>query len=165
VLAFIEMARLLRDGGVDARYVVVGHDAGERAEAERRASALGLSDAVSFVGGVPASEVASWYEAADVYVLPAVDEPFGLTVLEAMRAGVPCVVTNECGIADTLGHAGAALVADPEPGSLARDVMRILNDEGLARQLSAAGPMTVEHEFSLSSVVDRLYQYYDEAVA
>jgi glycosyltransferase involved in cell wall biosynthesis len=165
VLAFIEMARLLRDGGLDARYVIVGHDAGDRAEAERRVSALGLSDVATFVGGVPASEVAGWYEAADVYVLPAVDEPFGLTVLEAMRAGVPCVVTNACGIAETLGHAGAALVADPEPGSLAGDVMRILNDEGLARQLSEAGFTTIEHEFSLSSVVDRLCRYYDEVAA
>jgi len=165
VLAFIEMARLLRDGGVDARYVVVGHDAGDRAQAERRVSVLGMSDVVSFAGGVPASEVAGWYESADVYVLPAVDEPFGLTVLEAMRAGVPCVVTNECGIADTLGHAGAALVADPEPGSLARGVMSILKDEGLARRLSDAGLTTTEHTFSLSSVVDRLYGYYEEVAA
>lgn len=165
VLDFIEMARLLHDGGLDARYVVVGHDAGDRAEAERRVSALGLSDAVSFVGGVPASGVSKWYEAADVYVLPAVDEPFGLTVLEAMRAGVPCVVTNACGIAETLGHTGAALVADPEPGSLAGNVMRILNDQGLARQLSDAGLKTVEDEFGLSSVVDRLCRYYDEVAA
>jgi glycosyltransferase involved in cell wall biosynthesis len=165
VLAFIEMARLLRDGGLDCRYVIVGHDAGDRAEAERCVSALGLSDAVMFVGGVPASEVAKWYEAADVYVLPAVDEPFGLTVLEAMRAGVPCIVTNACGIAETLGHAGAALVADPEPRSLARSVMRILNDQSLARQLSEAGLTTIEHEFNLSSVVDRLYRYYDEVAA
>ena len=165
VLAFVEMARLLRDGGVDCRYVIVGHDAGDRAEAERCVSALGLSDSVMFVGGVPASEVAKWYEAADVYVLPAVDEPFGLTVLEAMRAGVPCIVTNACGIAETLGHAGAALVADPEPRSLARSVMRILNDQSLARQLSEAGLTTIEHEFNLSSVVDRLYRYYDEVAA
>ena len=108
--------------GVDARYVIVGHDAGDRAEAERRVSALGLSDAVSFAGGVPASEVAGWYEAADVYVLPAVDEPFPLTVLEAMRAGVPVVVTDRCGISSALERAGAALVSSPDPASLSHHV-------------------------------------------
>src|SRR5207248_9357193 len=63
----LPISRLLRDDGLDFRYVVVGHDAGDRAEAERRVSALGLSDVVSFVGGVPASEVAGWYASADVY--------------------------------------------------------------------------------------------------
>ena len=43
--------------------------------------------------------------------------------------------------------------------------MRILNDQSLARQLSEAGLTTIEHEFNLSSVVDRLYRYYDEVAA
>ncbi len=165
VLAFIEMARLLRDGGVDARYVVVGHDAGDRAEAERRVSALGLSDAVSFVGGVPASEVAGWYEAADVYVLPAVDEPFPLTVLEALRAGVPSVVTDRCSIADDLARRGAAVVAEPDPVSLADGVRLILTDAGVADRLAEAGPVAVKNAYALTGTVDRLLDYYMEAVA
>ena len=165
VLAFIEMAHLLRDGGVDARYVVVGHDAGDRAEAERRVSALGLSDAVSFVGGVPASEVAGWYEAADVYVLPAVDEPFPLTVLEALRAGVPSVVTDRCSIADDLARRGAAVVAAPDPVSLAEGVRVILTDAAVADRLAEAGPVAVKDAYALSGTVDRLLDYYAEAVA
>jgi len=160
VLAFIEMARLLRDDGVDARYVIVGHDAGDRARAERRVSALDLWDVVSFAGGVPASEVAGWYAAADVYVLPAVDEPFPLTALEAMRAGVPVVVTDSCGIASALELAGAALVASPDPASLSHHVKLILTDSEVADRLATAGPKSVTETFSITSVVDRLEELY-----
>lgn len=165
VMAFIEMARLLRDGGVDARFVVVGHDAGDRAQAERRVSALGLSDAVSFAGGVPASEVAAWYEAADVYVLPAVDEPFPLTALEAMRAGVPVVVTDRCGISSALERAGAALVSSPDPASLSHHVKRILTDSEVADRLATAGPRSVATTFSITSVVDHLEELYADAAS
>ena len=165
VLAFIEMARLLHDGGIDARYVVVGHDAGDRVEAERRVSALGLSDVVSFVGGVPASEVARWYQAADVYVLPAVDEPFPLTVLEALRAGVPSVVTDRCSIADDLGRRGAAVVATPDPVSLADGVRLILTDPEVADRLAESGPVAVKDAYTLAGTVDRLLDYYLEAMA
>jgi glycosyltransferase involved in cell wall biosynthesis len=156
------MAAALRDAGVNARYAVVGHDAGDRAEAERRVGELGLSDAFVFAGGVAADGVEQWYDDADVYVLPAVDEPFPLTVLEALRAGVPTVVTDGCFIAAELERAQAAIVASPTAGSLAGAVTSILRDEALARRLGANGQAAVERQFRLGAVADRLLDLYEE---
>jgi glycosyltransferase involved in cell wall biosynthesis len=94
-----------------------------------------------------------------------VDEPFPLTVLEALRAGVPSVVTDRCSIADDLARRGAAVVATPDPVSLADGVRLILTDSAVADRLAEAGPAAVKDAYALSGTVDRLLDCYMEAVA
>ncbi len=65
---------------------------------------LGISEHVMFTGSVRGDEVKNLYKMADVYVLPSVSEPFGITVLEAMASGTPVIVSKQCGLAEVLGH-------------------------------------------------------------
>jgi len=66
--------------------------------------AWGLQNRISFTGFVPYHEVPSYLHIADVAVLPSMwEEPFGLTILESMAAGIPLITTNSGGIPEVCG--------------------------------------------------------------
>ena len=100
-----------------------------------------------------------------MYVLPSVNEPFPMTVLEALSLGVPTVVTDTCFIAPMLEKNGAAVVSGPQPEVLAESVEAILREPGLAENLSRMGRRLAQTQFSSERVVDRLENYYRSAHA
>lgn len=69
------------------------------------ASYLGISDKVFFTGFLRGTDQRDAYEAADLYVLPSVSEPFGLTPLEALYAGTPVLISKQSGVSEVLSHA------------------------------------------------------------
>jgi glycosyltransferase involved in cell wall biosynthesis len=165
VSAFLEMARILSDRGVEARYRVVGPDGGDLAEAQRLVRRYELGDRVAFVGSLQGDAIAREYRNSAVYVLPSVNEPFPMTVLEALSLGVPTVVTDTCFIAPVLENSGGALVSGPQPEVLAESVEAILREPGLAERLSCTGRRLAQTQFSLDRVADRLENYYRSAHA
>jgi glycosyltransferase involved in cell wall biosynthesis len=165
VLAFLEMARILRDRGLVARYRVVGPDGGDLAVARRLVRRHGLRDYVQFVGSLQGRTVFREYSNSAVYVLPAVNEPFPMTVLEALSVGVPTVITDACSIAPMLERNGAALVSAPEPRALAESVAKIIREPILAQRLSSAGRRLVREELTMDRVAERLERYYGHAHA
>lgn len=79
---------------------------------ERLAGRLGIGERVRFMGGRP--DVPDFLFAADGFVLPAYDENAGMVILEAMIAGTPALVTQNCGYARYLHEARAGLIT-PTP--------------------------------------------------
>ena len=71
----------------------------------RQAANLGISDKVLFAGFVRGEELNSLYKAADLYVLPSVSEPFGLTPLESIINGTPVLISKQSGISEVLSGA------------------------------------------------------------
>ena len=82
---------------------------------------LGISADVLFVGGVPLEETVRFYQAADVFVYPSLNETFGLPILEAMACACPVVTSDTSAMPETAG--GAAVLCDPsDPASIARAI-------------------------------------------
>jgi glycosyltransferase involved in cell wall biosynthesis len=165
VLAFVEMARILRDQGVAARYRVVGPDGGDLVAAQRLVREYDLQDRITFVGSLRGEAVFQEYLNSAVYVLPAVNEPWGRTILEALGVGVPTVVTDTCFIAPTLEKSGAAMVSAPEPKALSESVERILREPEVAKRLSSAGRRFVRAQLTPAQVAELLQSYYSNAHA
>ncbi len=94
----------------ETRLYVLGQD--KVGYFERTARRLGLADRVRFLGG--RDDVPDFLLAGDGLVLPALDEMAGLVILEAMIAGLPALVTENCGYAGYLRDAGAGLIT-PAP--------------------------------------------------
>ena len=78
-------------------YLVFAGDGPLRAELEKRAIQLGLSDRMRILGFVNQSQLPAVYRAADLLVLPSLYEPFGLVVNEAMLCGCPAAVSDRVG--------------------------------------------------------------------
>lgn len=101
-------------------------------------SALQLDGAVSFAGQVSDSELASYYDAADVYVCVSEHEGFCVPLLEAMHHSVPVVAYGAGAIPETLGDGGICL-RSKESTTVAAAVHRVLSDPAARAALTAAG--------------------------
>lgn len=71
----------------------------------RRVGRLGIGSKFHFTGFLKGDEVNQMYARSDVYVMPSVSEPFGISPLEAMRTGVPVIISKQSGVAEVLKHA------------------------------------------------------------
>lgn len=78
-----------------AQLAIIG-DGPEAENLQQQCAALGLREAVRFVGFVEPERMSEWYAAADLFVLPS-SETWGVVVLEALASGVPVIVTDEVG--------------------------------------------------------------------
>ena len=107
----------------------------------RRAAALGLSEAVSFMGEVPRdADVRQEYFGADVFCLPSLQEGFGIVFLEAMAAGLPIVAARAGAAPEVAAEGEAALLVPPgDTGALADALVRLLRDAGLRARLGEGG--------------------------
>jgi glycosyltransferase involved in cell wall biosynthesis len=113
----------------------VGPDeAGMRGKLEAAAAQLGLRSRVHFCG--PLEGKAKWaaYRDADIFVLPSQNENFGNTAAEAVAAGTPVVVTDQCGIAPLLANV-AGVVVKHDQYDLTVKIKELLENEGFYRKL------------------------------
>jgi len=137
----IAAATLLRDRGAAFRLVLLG-DGPERAALERKVASLALQDRVVFAGHRP--DVAPFYAAARLFVLPSHSEGSPNVVLESVAAGVPVVATAVGGVPEILedGQTGV-LVAKGQPPELAAAIERLLRDPALCLRLSRQACETI----------------------
>jgi D-inositol-3-phosphate glycosyltransferase len=124
------------------------------------AGALGVADVVRFERPVPQPELADYYRAADLTLVPSYTESFGLVAVESQACGTPVVAAGVGGlrIAVRDGVSGV-LVEGHQPGEWAAVVRRLLADPPRRERMSAGG---VEHarEFGWSTTASRLLDLY-----
>src|SRR5260370_21306377 len=131
--SFAEVVK--RFAGMPLRLVFAGPDEGRvKSQLEQLASNLGVRANVQIAGPVFGLNKWAAYRDADVFVLPSQNENFGNTAAEAVAAGKPAIVTEQCGIARLLANA-AGLVVGHNAEELAEALARILSDEELRGQL------------------------------
>jgi len=100
---FLRAAKLVSEVVPEARFVVAGNGF-LLPSLIREAAALGIADKVFFPGYVSGERKVLLYKYADVYVMPSVYEPFGITALEAMAAKTPVIVSKNAGVTDLVKH-------------------------------------------------------------
>jgi glycosyltransferase involved in cell wall biosynthesis len=133
--AFAELSG--RSAGIPIRLVFAGPDeSGEKSKLGELAGQLGVRTKVQFVGPVFDENKWAAYRDADVFVLPSQNENFGNTAAEAVAAGTPPIVTEECGIAPLLADE-AGLVVRHDVAALSGALERVLLDTELRARLAA----------------------------
>jgi len=132
------------------------------ASLKARAAAAGLSDLTVWLGHVEGAQKRAAFAAADVFVLPSFSENFGIAAIEALLAGVPCVLGKGVAVAREVEEAGAGLAIAPEPPAIARALEFLLGDEGVRSGMSAAGAAFASREYSAQTMARRLLALYGE---
>jgi glycogen synthase len=159
VEAFARLAPERPDVGL-----VIAGDGPARAGLADQAAALGLASRVHLPGALTRPQVASVMAGADVFVLPSRVEPFGIVVLEALRAGRPVVASSRGGAGEIVRHEREGLLADPlDATALASAITSLLDDPPLARRVAAAGSERVK-DFDWGAITRRYRAIY-QAVA
>jgi glycosyltransferase involved in cell wall biosynthesis len=130
-----------------------------------RSAAEAHGDRVRLLGPVPNDQLAPYYAIADVFVHPAIwNEPFGMTLTEAMACGCPVVSTRAGGIPEIVREGETGLLADPgDPDTLADALLELLRDPDRAKEMGARGFDRVHSTFTwehtartLEAVFERL---------
>jgi glycosyltransferase involved in cell wall biosynthesis len=105
------------------------------------------------------------FAAARLFVLPSYSENFGNTVLEAMRRGVPVVVTPEVGAAEVVRESGAGLVVAGEPEPLSSAIRLLTADLSLARSMGEAGRRHAAQYFNWDHVAVQMEDLYNSLMS
>jgi teichuronic acid biosynthesis glycosyltransferase TuaC len=157
---------LLRDAHPDAQWVVVG-DGPERPRLEALASELGLRERVRFTGALAPAEAVAEARKGAVFVLPSVDEAFGVAYVEAMAGGVPAIGSRgEDGPEEIAAHgAGMRLVPPADPEALARELDALLRQDDWRAELGAAARATVAQQFTWPACGRATVAAYELALA
>ena len=101
---FIEAAAKVLKRYPKARFVMAGNgDLMNRSI--RRVAKLGIADRFHFTGFLRGADVKKMFAYSDVYVMPSVSEPFGISPLEAMKSNVPTIISKQSGVAEVLKYA------------------------------------------------------------
>jgi glycosyltransferase involved in cell wall biosynthesis len=162
---FDVLVRAMRS--VEGRLLIIG-DGPLRAQLVQEAAAAGVAAKVAFLGEVEPDAVPSFFQAADVFVLPSVarSEAFGIVQLEAMASGTPVVNTNlESGVPWVSQHLKTGLTVPPgDADALAAAIERLLSDVPLRQRLGATGRARVRAEFDVDVMGRRVMEIYDEAL-
>ena len=126
---FIEAAAKVLKRCDNVRFVMAG--SGDMMNRSiRQVARLGISDRFHFTGFLRGKEVQEMFALSDVYVMPSVSEPFGISPLEAMRTGVPSVISKQSGAAEVLKYAFKVDFWDVD--AMADDIYALLKYPALA---------------------------------
>jgi glycosyltransferase involved in cell wall biosynthesis len=126
------------------------------------ARSLGIAQQVVWLGHVEGPRKAAVFAAADAFVLPSFSENFGIAAVEALLAGLPCVLGQGVAIAKDVEAARAGLVTAPEPVAIARALERLLSDDALRRDMGARGKAFAELQYSTSVMAEQLIALYED---
>lgn len=147
----------------DVVFLVAG-DGPQRAALEQEACALGLGARVRFLGF--RSDIPELLANCDLVVLPSLYEGLPVSVLEAMAAGKPVVATSVDGTDEVVEDGRTGLLVPPgDARALAAAIRRLIDDDALARRLGAASRAHVAAHFTAQTMVDRVANVYEEALA
>ncbi|MFB6278246.1 MAG: glycosyltransferase family 4 protein [Salinibacter sp.] len=151
----------------DVTYVIVGTGP-DQSRLRRLAGRLGLQNRVRFVGEVDHDRLPLYYSAADLFVMPAREDPpdvegFGLVFLEANACGTPVIGARTGGIPDAIQDGETGLLVPPNaPKALAEVVVRILTDPDVADTLGRQGRRRAVNEASWDHIARRIYTHLRE---
>ena len=131
----------------------------------RMAKALGIRDRIIFAGVIQRDLLKRYYLASDAFIMPSRFDTFGLTVLEAMAAGLPAIVSRNVGAKDviTQGENGFVIQHTDRPEDIAAAVNAVMDRDAHARMAEAA--QKTASLYSWDATAEKTQALYDIILA
>jgi glycosyltransferase involved in cell wall biosynthesis len=159
----VRVFRALVDRGVDARLLLIG-DGPDRDALERLAHDVGVIKRCLFLGYQ--EDVARFYDAMDVLLLPSVNEGTPVSVIEALAAQRPAVATRVGGTPDVVRDGvDGFLVDSADPDELADRLAELARDPSRRAEMGAAGRARVLERYAVDRLVDDVDRLYRDLLA
>lgn len=122
-----------------------------------------LEDRVTLTGQMESNQLAALYAASDLYVWPAVNEAYGMALLEAQAAGLPVLSVHTRGVPDIVEHRVTGWLApDDAPATMANAIEHLLADQEERQRMAASAPLRVQRELSMEAAQARLKTLFAE---
>ena len=157
---FVKAAKIVSDFDKKALFVVTGSgDMQEQMIAE--AAALGVSDKFIFTGFLRGEEKDRIFRTADIYVMPSVSEPFGITALESVVHGTPALISRQSGVSEVLQHVLKTDFWDVD--EMANKIVTLLRYQALSNDLKREGIKEVKN-INWDNSADKCINVYNRLV-
>ncbi|MBD3164384.1 glycosyltransferase [Candidatus Woesearchaeota archaeon] len=137
---FIQAAKKCLEFDPGIKFIIAGTGDMEGYIIEKAAE-LGIADKVLFAGFVSNDDLDKMYQMADVYVMPSISEPFGITPLEAMKNGTPVIISKQSGVCEVLNH--CLKVDFWDINQLADKILAVLKYEEMSNELKKHGSFEI----------------------
>lgn len=158
---FVEAANLLAEQFPSVTFSLVGPDEGEGPAVRDLARTLDPEgQRIRLEGSLEPHETLERMRQSSIYVLPSANEPFPMSVLEAMSVGLPVVVNDDCGLSSDIRTADAGVVVDGTAKSVAGAISSLLNDEGRRKAVGDNARRLASESFSMGFIAERLEDIY-----
>ncbi len=155
---FIEAAHKVLKRMKNVRFVMAG--SGDMMNRMiTRVARLGISDRFHFTGFLKGDDVNHMFAISDLYVMPSVSEPFGISPLEAMQSNVPVIISHQSGVSEILKHAFKVNFWDID--AMADAIYGILNYDAISRMFKLYGKIEVEN-LKWENSAKAIYKIYNE---
>ncbi len=153
-------ASMIHSDMKDIHCLIVG-DGVLRATLEQMARDLDISDRVTFLGNQ--ENVTPFLMISDLFVLPSLNEGFGLVIVEAMASGLPIVAAHVGGVPEIVIDGETGRLVDPEDSDALKDgVLDLLKDRTQLEDMGNRNRARAQNEFSLEQMNAKLKQLYRE---
>ena len=139
---FLHMAKRVLEHMPRTKFIMAG-DGDMMNQIIHMAAHLGIERNVLFSGFLKGDEIARAYSNADLYVMPSVSEPFGITPLEAIRHGAPVIISRQSGVSEVIKNALRVDFWDVE--DMAHKVLAVLKYPALSNTMREHGSNELNH--------------------
>lgn len=159
---FLEALAILKAEGVYVKAIIAGDGRRSYIDALKgMAGSLSIADSLRWVGDVEGAAKEAVFGSADLFVLPSFSENFGIAAVEALSAGIPCILGKGVAIAAQVADAGAGVVVEPNSAAIADAIKRLLSDRGKLIEMGARAVKLAVENYSSDAMGDRLVGLYE----
>mgnify|MGYP001611925804 CR=1 FL=1 len=155
---FLEAAKKVLEKEKNVKFVIAGSGDMESHIIEKSAE-MGLAGKVLFAGFLNPDEVEKAFKMADIYVMPSVSEPFGITPLEAMKNKTPVIVSRQSGVSEVIRH--CLKVDFWDINEMSSKIISLLRYKPLHEALKEQGYQEVK-KFNWNIPAEKCIQIYSE---
>lgn len=160
LMYLIEAAKLLKEKNPDFVVAIAGRGRLQKAIGEK-IKKYGLAEHVKLLGY--RKDIPQILASSDLFVLPSLNEAFGLVLLEAMAAKLPVIATKNGGIPEIITNNVTGILVPPkDEKALTYAIIRLMNNEELASRLARAGYEQVKTHFDIKNMVKKTEKVYEE---
>jgi glycosyltransferase involved in cell wall biosynthesis len=150
---------------LDVRLIICGEgDPAFIVTLKNLAASLGVAEQITWAGQVAGEMRLAAFAAAQIFVLPSHSENFGIALLEAMAAGLPCISTDQVALAADAARDDGVKLAAREASSLAEAMNDLFDSKEQREALSHAAQNLVRERYSLTAMGHGLHQLYQDII-
>jgi len=154
--SYTQLAEALKQVPGDNWQLLVAGD-GPRRETISQTLEAAAPDRVTFLGALESDELAEIYAASDMLVWPAVDEAFGIALLEAQAAGLPVIASKQRGVPDIVASGVTGRLPPPDnTAAFAKAVQSLIEDPETRARMGAAAARRVREQYDVPVAAERL---------
>lgn len=157
---FLHAAKKVLDRDKNVVFIISGSGDME-CQIIEQASSLGIADNVLFTGFLRNEQLKKIYRMANLYIMPSVSEPFGITPLESLASGTPVMISRQSGVSEILNNCLKVDFWDTD--EMANKILAVLGNKELEKCLAENGFAEID-KFNWDNVADKIIEVYERLI-